>query len=206
MADYDPLSKDVLADPYPFFAEFHASACPVHHHQLAKVDVDKICANPLVARPTTHFFSLFRHADVSEAVQHHEVFSSAEGPGPERLISMNGVGMLVYADPPHHTYQRRIVGKALSPRLVAQLEPRVRAIAHELVDAFPADGRVEFVKAFADALPGTVFSEWPEAVGRAEPLVAEGRAAGRGDFDPAVERPFSFDLVEHPDRHLGVRS
>ncbi|MGH9035569.1 MAG: cytochrome P450, partial [Acidimicrobiia bacterium] len=160
MADYDPLSKDVLADPYPFFAEFHASACPVHHHELAKVDVDKICANPLVAHPTTEFFSLFRHADVADAVQHHEVFSSAQGPGPERLISLNGVGMLVYADPPHHTHQRRIVGKALSPRLVAQLEPRVRAIAHELIDAFPADGRVEFVKAFSDALPGTVFSEF----------------------------------------------
>ena len=43
--------------------------------------------------------------------------------------------MLLDADPPTHTWQRRLLQKAWTPRLVDRLEPRVRAVAEGLVDA-----------------------------------------------------------------------
>lgn len=67
--------------------------------------------------------------------------------------------MLVYADEPHHRLQRRIVSKALTPRMVALIEPRVRELCNEFVDSFGAAGHVDVVPAYANALPGTVFSE-----------------------------------------------
>jgi cytochrome P450 len=158
LAGFDPMSPGVQAEPYGFFREAHAR-CPVHHHTLSAADVAKISDNPLVAQPTTGFYSVFRYADVKSAAQNHELFSSATGPGPERLVAMNGVGMLVYADEPHHRLQRRIVNKVLSPRMVSMIEPRIREICHQLIDEIHADGRADMVAAFANALPGTVFSE-----------------------------------------------
>ena len=159
MPDYDPMAEKVQGDPFPYFAEFLASGCPVHHHELADVDMEKISANPLVARPTSEFWSVFAHADCYRLVQDHDRFPSGQGPGPERLTPLNGTGVLVYADPPAHTFQRRVVNKAFTPRIVAGIEPHVQAVADGLVDAFAADGAVDLVPSFCDALPGTVFSE-----------------------------------------------
>lgn len=65
---------------------------------------------------------------------------------------------MVELDPPAHTRYRTLVNLAFTPRRVAAYEPRIRAIAGELIDAFP-DGRVEFMSAFALPLPGRVLGE-----------------------------------------------
>src|SRR5882724_37468 len=57
MSDYDPYSFEVREDPYLHYEKLRKS-CPVHHHVLDSVDVSKINANPLVARPTTEFWSV----------------------------------------------------------------------------------------------------------------------------------------------------
>ena len=45
--------------------------------------------------------------------------------------------VLIDADPPEHGRQRALVNRAFTPRAVAPLEPAVRRLAHELIDAFP---------------------------------------------------------------------
>ena len=60
---------------------------------------------------------------------------------------------LVFDDPPRHTQIRRIIAKAFTPRRVAEAEPWVRDIVHELLDRFSAPQPVDFVSEFCDLLP-----------------------------------------------------
>ncbi|MFI2301379.1 cytochrome P450 [Actinacidiphila glaucinigra] len=66
---------------------------------------------------------------------------------------------MLRADPPDHTRLRRLVSKAFTARRVAELEPRVQAIADELLDAIVPAGRADLVEDFAVPLPVTVISE-----------------------------------------------
>jgi cytochrome P450 len=65
----------------------------------------------------------------------------------------------VAMDPPDHTRLRRLVSKAFTPRIVAQLEPRIRATATELLDAAAPDGYLEVVSQLARPLPARIISE-----------------------------------------------
>jgi cytochrome P450 len=62
-------------------------------------------------------------------------------------------------DPPEHTRLRNLVNRGFSPRRVAALEPRIRALATHYIDAFAERGRCEFIGAFAGKLPMDVVSE-----------------------------------------------
>jgi cytochrome P450 len=155
---YDALASEIQEDPYPYYRDF-LSSCPVHHQVLDVVDSERMSGNPMVARPTSDFYQIFGYEDVRNVLLQHETFSSAQGSGPERAVAPNGVGMLIYADPPHHTAQRRILNKALSPRRMARLEPRVQELASDLIDTFIADGTTDIVASFTDAIPGTFFGE-----------------------------------------------
>jgi hypothetical protein len=154
--DYDPFHGEVIENPYPWYDAL-VRECPVHHHMLPPSEIEKIEGNPLVARPTKDFYTLTRYADVAGAAQDNERFPSGQGPGPERTEMPGGVGVLVYADEPAHRAQRRIVNKSLTPRVVATLEPRIEAVANQLIDGFVADGRVDLMPAFCQALPVQIF-------------------------------------------------
>ncbi len=62
-------------------------------------------------------------------------------------------------DPPDHTRLRRLVSKAFTPRTIARLEPRIRAITAELLGAAAAAGQLEVVSQLAYPLPVRVISE-----------------------------------------------
>lgn len=66
---------------------------------------------------------------------------------------------IVSSDPPEHTRQRTILNRVLTPTRVQALEPRIREIANDLVDAFPASGPVDVVSMFALSLPVVVLAE-----------------------------------------------
>jgi hypothetical protein len=81
-------------------------------------------------------------------------FRSIEGPGPERMAPATPDGMLVYADPPAHTQQRRIAVRAFAPRRIDHLEAQIQRHADELIDARAGRGAMEVVEDFA--IPLTV--------------------------------------------------
>ena len=66
---------------------------------------------------------------------------------------------LLNSDPPEHTRLRSLVAEAFTPKTVERLGPRIRAIAHELLDAVPADGRFDLVESFSHPLPVIVIAE-----------------------------------------------
>ena len=110
---------------------------------------------PLVPRGKG-YWALVRHADVSEASRHPDIFSSEptavsvqDFPGyMERYF-----GSLINMDDPRHAKIRRIVSRAFSPRMLARAEEDVRRRAARIVDDLIASGPGDFVAKVAVRLP-----------------------------------------------------
>jgi cytochrome P450 len=66
---------------------------------------------------------------------------------------------MLFVDPPDHTRLRRLVAKEFTPRAIAGLEQRIRAIATGLLDGLAGRDRVDLIADFAHPLPVTVISE-----------------------------------------------
>ncbi len=117
------------------------------------------------ASPFAEFGGAFvivgRHADCS-AVLRHPNASSERGrslltPTPPRRVRDRP--SFLSLDPPDHTRLRRLVSKAFTPRTVARLEPRIRAITDQLLNAAAAAGQMEIVSQLAYPLPVRIISE-----------------------------------------------
>ncbi|HEX6359321.1 cytochrome P450 [Actinophytocola sp.] len=68
-------------------------------------------------------------------------------------------GNMVRLDPPEHTQLRKIVNRGFTPRMVADLEPRVAALTHELLDEAGDGDRMDLVESLAYPLPVIVIAE-----------------------------------------------
>lgn len=66
---------------------------------------------------------------------------------------------MLQTDPPDHERLRRLVSKAFTPRRVDQLEARLRAIAHELIDDVAPARAMDAVEDFAEPLPAIAIAE-----------------------------------------------
>jgi cytochrome P450 len=66
---------------------------------------------------------------------------------------------LVFADPPSHSRHRKLAMAAFGPRQVRALEPAIRALANELIDAFADVGSVDLLERFAVPFPLFVISD-----------------------------------------------
>jgi cytochrome P450 len=66
---------------------------------------------------------------------------------------------MLVTDPPAHTRLRGLVSQAFTPRRIAQLAPRIDAIARELVDRAVAEREVDLVEALTYPLPVVVIAE-----------------------------------------------
>ncbi|CAM3172767.1 cytochrome P450 [Nocardioides dubius] len=127
---YDPFDPAFRADPYPVYAALRAEQ-PVAHHP----------AGP--GRP--EFWALTRFADVWDAVRAPETFSSASGLTffPDEIGSLGLPPTLVMLDPPVQTRLRGLIGRAFTPRRIAELEQKIRGFAKERIaelTARAADG------------------------------------------------------------------
>lgn len=67
--------------------------------------------------------------------------------------------MFLFRDPPDHTRLRRLVSAAFTPAAVRDLEDRMAAIAHRLLDAIEPTGTAELMGGFAYPYPARVICE-----------------------------------------------
>jgi vitamin D3 1,25-hydroxylase len=67
--------------------------------------------------------------------------------------------MLTSLDPPEHTRLRSLVTQAFTARRIAELRPRVEAVANDLLDALPEDEPIDLVARYAIVLPMVVICE-----------------------------------------------
>lgn len=106
------------------------------------------------------FWALTRHADVQEVSRDTARFRSGDGvlmADRERVVAAQD--SILYLDPPRHGPYRQLVNRAFTPRRVAELEPRIRLIATELLDRIDPEEPVDLVDALAAPLPLLVISE-----------------------------------------------
>jgi len=138
---YDP-NDYAVADPYEYYSILRENA-PVYYNE----ELD--------------FWALSRHADVKVALSDHRRFSStggtnlapsATGSGPSRIAS------IVAMDPPEHLRIRRIVASFFSRRNSSRLEPLMRHLARNRLDALLRADHFDFVADFAAKIPMEVLA------------------------------------------------
>ena len=102
---------------------------------------------------------VFRYADVEQVLLDVDHFSSQRTLKPDGSVDeVAGAGMLG-TDPPRHRHLRSLVVQAFTQKRVAQLEPRIRAIATQLLDEMAQADTLDLVTAFAYPLPVMVIGE-----------------------------------------------
>ena len=110
------------------------------------------------------FWAITKHADVIAVSRDSALFSSAlKGymPTPERdpIDLEQSRLMLLGMDPPAHTRLRGLVNRGFTPRRVMRLEPRIRELCRQIVDAVLPRGECDFVTDIAGELPSYLIAE-----------------------------------------------
>jgi cytochrome P450 len=83
-----------------------------------------------------------------------ELFGISDGPLYEEVVKN-----IINIGGADHSRLRNLVNPALAPRAVARYRPAMKRFLGELIDALPADGRCEFIDAFAKPYPSLVIAE-----------------------------------------------
>ena len=114
-------------------------------------------AAPVHYREDDQTWELFRYDDIATLLSDPDLFSSNFQQVIEREQPLGAT--MIATDPPQHSKLRGLVARDFTPRAVAQLMPRIIAIAHELLDQVAQTGTMDVVKDFADPLPVIVIAE-----------------------------------------------
>ena len=97
--------------------------------------------------------------------------------------------MLLNMDPPMHGRYRRLVAAAFTPRRVADLEPRIREIAKDVITAVAKRGECDAVMDVAAPMPMTVIAELLGIPERSAQLFEiSNRMVGAVEVDDPTER------------------
>jgi len=176
---YDPFGPDVMEDPFPAYAELRAT-CPVHRRTEAPP-----------------FVTLTRHTDVIDAVRDVATFSSrgGQGPLPSDVIAL-------FDDPPSHTFFRRLVNKAFTPRSVQVRQPMIEELVDELVEAMARTPgrRADLHDALAMPLPMIVIARMlgvAEELGPTFKRWSDAQVAGLGDRNHDEQRRARREMNEY---------
>jgi cytochrome P450 len=128
---------ELRRNPFPFY-DAHREASPVLHLE------------------TFDLWLIFDYDGVKQALEDHATFSSeARPPG----STGKPFDWLVFNDPPRHSKLRALVSRAFTPRIVADLEPRIRQISGEILGPQLDRGEMEFVADYSSQLPVMVIAE-----------------------------------------------
>ena len=101
-------------------------------------------------------YSFARYEDVQSVLLDPQTWSNRYGPG---ISYDRNIGDLQRYDPPDHQVRRRFLRAQFLPRTVSASEPAIRKLAHDLVDGFEDDGKVELHDNYALPLPVKAFTE-----------------------------------------------
>jgi cytochrome P450 len=115
------FSDEIRRNPYPFYDQMRASS------PLLRVP------------PPFDAWMILDYEGVKWALSDHETFSSRV-PAPKWFI---------FFDPPVHTKLRALISQAFTPRMVANLEPRIRKLSRQLLDQTIERGEMDLAADFS---------------------------------------------------------
>jgi len=137
---YEPWRPEVIADPYPVYRRLREED-PVHWSERLGAWI------------------VTRYGDVQLLLQDRRLSADRITPFLARLpdevrAPLDDVGrilgaFMLFNDPPKHARLRALVGKALTPRAIAELEGQIRRIAERLLE----EPELDAITAFAVPLP-----------------------------------------------------
>jgi cytochrome P450 len=133
----DLFSDEMRRNPYPAYDAVRAGS-------------------PVVHLPAYDLWMILDHDGVRRALTDHDAFSSDLSHAPGRG---NPGEWFLFFDPPRHSRLRALISKAFTPRVVANLEPRIRELSRELLDGMIEGGEADLVAAFSGPLPMRVIAE-----------------------------------------------
>ena len=93
---------------------------------------------------------IFDYEGVKRALTDHEAFSSRV-PAPRHWF--------IFSDPPDHTKLRGLISRAFTPRVITNLEPRIRELSRDLLDRAIERGEMDLAADYAVPLPMMVIAE-----------------------------------------------
>ncbi len=136
--DYNPYSTATQHNPFPLYRWLRDEQ-PVYHNEQVG------------------FWALSRYDDVLAASLEPDTFVSGHGMTIEGLDAGNDI--LINKDQPQHTWHRRLVSRAFTPKAIAEQETNIRRTCRSLLADAPERGRVDVIDDFALQLPIMVICE-----------------------------------------------
>ncbi len=150
-ADFDPFSVEYQADPYRVLSALPAGA-------------------PVFFAPSIDYYVVTRYDEIESIFMETETFSAAAAQLPlvaigdeVRQILLDGghrpQPSMVSLDEPDHKRLRTPAMKAFTPKRVAEMEPIIRALTADLLDAVDTSTPFDVVDVLTFPLPAiTIFS------------------------------------------------
>jgi cytochrome P450 len=173
----DFFSDEIRRDPYPLFEQVRGTSPVVH------------------VPPPFDAWLIFDYEGVKRALYDHATFSSGV-PAPRNWF--------IFSDPPHHTKLRGLIAKAFTPRVVANLEPRIRELSRELLDRVVERGEMDLALDYAAPLPMKVIAEmigvpvanWSRFRGWSDAILKISYTRSGGDEAAAASSEFHAVTIE----------
>ena len=140
---FNPWDENFRANPYP------------HYRPL-------LAGPPRVLDMGFKFALAARYDDVRAILSDHASFSSVQPKGggfDEQIDFFGDAPTMLGSDPPTQTRLRRLVSRDFTPRRIRELEPRIREIAKNLIDAAERKGEFDVMADLANPLPVMVISD-----------------------------------------------
>ncbi|WP_417210448.1 cytochrome P450 [Antarctobacter sp.] len=144
--DVDPYDEAILRDPHDY------------HRELRRL-------GEVVYIPRYSVLAVGRYEVTRKVFSDHENFVSSRGVGLNDFAledPWRPPSIILEADPPDHTITRKVMSRALSPKVAKTFADLFRATAETLIAGLLEKGTIEAVADMAEPFPTTVF---PKAVG-----------------------------------------
>lgn len=152
MFEFNPLSPEFKANPYPFYDMLRASAPLFHWEQWNMWFVTEYDACVALLKDNRLGHELL-------SVMTREELGWEDPPAHQMPLVEMQRGWMLFRDPPTHTRLRMLVHKAFTPRMIEQLRDRIQSVTDDLLDAALAKGEMDIVADLAVPLPVMVIAD-----------------------------------------------
>lgn len=146
--DYDIRDEQYVEDPVPIWAEMR-NTCPVAHTERLGGSW-----NP------TKFDDVRALAQMVPELSSRQILVMPPAPdAPELSRYEQQIGAApITADPPIHSWTRRMLLPAFAPRAVMQYQEYTESLCHRLIDDFIAEGTADAAVQYAQQIPPRVIA------------------------------------------------
>ena len=152
LSTFNPFDSTTLQCPFPHYAQMREEQPVMLIESLGMYLVTRHDLVLSILRDPATYSSMFGGASMPLPPDARAKMAAVMAEGYPRVPTM------LTADMPDHTRYRRLVSKAFTPKVIAELEPVIRGITVRLIDSWINDGSIEFVTQFAVPLPVEVIA------------------------------------------------